>query len=296
MIWRTILLFCLAALSGCKSTDQTSAVKDETPQNPLQTISVNHSVRAGDTLEYEIDATREIDQITCVYNGNYSVYVRNPDGSIRQNDEGRPYYKDGLYVHGFVRTPSGEDVEVSAPKFIDSVETDNWHDLRVPKGNKLVLKILHREEFAQDPEVIAANRTASFRKITIRYKDDSNHQSIDFIYNQDYDDAFSADAVLVQPGNHHTVEVPGDKKIYRIDVRWGDAKPRASDGTYIAGLAYGRLTVDGMGSEGDRNVAYIETQTWSGLDIPTKGAPHKITLEFSGDPARIHWIKVYYLP
>jgi hypothetical protein len=301
-VTRSIPLLLILAFAGCKTADRSGAsslilAAGEAPLTPGEAqhlYVVNKSYGHGGLLELPIDPTREIEQITCKYDGRYSVVERGADGQPILNDEGKPRYKDGMYAHGYVLGADGVEREVSEKKFIDSDETDNWHDLTAEKGGMLVIRFALSDRYKDDPEVAAAQRQIRMESVLVRYKMAPGATSQDFIYNASYDYSMSPDAVAVSNGGSHKIQVAKGKRIYRIEVRWGDEKPRVN-GVYVPGMASGRLSINGVPQGGSRNVAAIETQLWEPVSYTdAAGADNEIELSFFGDDARIHFIKVYY--
>jgi len=295
---RTLLIIIAASWSftACKSTaDRTgSALLDGEGTEVQKLFTINRTFKHGDEHEIAIDPTRAIEQITCKYHGDYRVQEIGPDGQPTRNDEGQPRFKDGMYAFGYVVSPTGQEQEVATKKFIDAFETDNWHDLTAAKGPKFVIKFRHSDRYANDPDVVAANTTIRLESILVRYATDPNARFQEFMYNRDYDYGLSPDAVAVTNGGSHKVKIPKSKRITRIDVRWGDEKPR-QNGVYVPGTANGRLLVNGQAQGTWRNVAAIETQVWAPVQAPAPaGDDHEIAISFSGDDARVHWIKVFY--
>ena len=245
----------------------------------------------GDMFEIEINPDRPIEQITMKYNGQYTIPVIEKDGSVKVNDEGKIYYKDGMYVTGFVENKQGQS-EISVPKFIDAHETDNWYHLGHVQGSKIIFKFHYRDSFRNDAAVIASKRKVKMQSVLVRYKDPVGLQFEEKVFNNDDEDSLSEQAKSIEQGSSFTMTVPANKHIFRVDVRWGDAKPR-QNGVYVPGYASGRLKVNGNWIDEMRNVAAIETQVWN-FDTASSNDYHKIELYFYHDLAKIHWIKVYY--
>jgi hypothetical protein len=289
-----LFLLSCAFSAGCKQRDAgQSDLQDAgfSADNPLQSITVGKNVKHGEMLTFPIDPSREIEQITCKYHGVYSIR----DGS-KVNDEGQPYYMDGMYVHGYVQLAGGVRREVAPKKFVDAHETDNWHDLYPgARGDTLIVEMRHADKYLTKPEMQNINRTIRFDSILVKYKDKPGLKFIPFAYNANEHVSMSSDAVIVKSGGSHTVSVGADKRITRIDIRWGDEKPRVN-GVYVPGRAEGAIFVNGRRVLNQRNVAAVETQVFSPIsDYPAPtGAEHTVEVRFYYDDARIHWIKVYY--
>jgi len=290
----TLFLAAQMFTVGCRHVDANdSNLQDATftPDNPLQSITVAKDVKHGDVLTFPIDPSREIDQITCKYHGVYSVR----DGD-RVNDEGQPYYMDGMYVHGYVQLEGGTRREVAPKKFVDANETDNWHDLYAgARGDTLIIEMRHGPQYLNRPEMQNVNRTIRFDSILVRYKDRPGLTFVPFEYNTDENDSMSSDAVSVASGGSHVVMVDAEKRINRIDIRWGDERPRVN-GVYVPGRAEGAIFINGRRVLNQRNVAAVETQVFTPItDYPAAtGTENKVEVRFYYDNARIHWIKVYY--
>lgn len=289
-----VLAFSLFCLS-CKNigTDASQiAEANHADVSPVKIFQIGKPQRAGDQVEVPLDPNRRVVQATIKYSGNYSLYERDASGAIVKNDEGQPRYRDGMYAHGYIVDKANRAVRVAAAKFIDANETDNWHDLTPMAGKAFRIEFQHSPKYAKDAEVLKAKRAIFLESIKVQYEDSPDDRYQEIRYAQDDENEFAPDAKLLRPGEKLRVNVTA-QKIYRIDVRWGDAKPRDKNGVYIPGLASGLLSVDGQPIDSYRNVAMIESQTWG--DIPTgKGsAKRAIELQFSGDEARVFWIRVY---
>lgn len=281
-------------LGACKQrADLASDLQDTgfSAESPLQFIPIGKNVKHGDVLTFNIDPSRDIEQITCKYHGVYSVR----DGN-KVNDEGQPYYMDGMYVHGYVQLNGGPKREVAPKKFVDAHETDNWHDLYAgAKGDTLIVEMRHADKYLTKPEMRNVSRTIRFDSILVKYKDKPGLKYVPFEYNSNEHGSMSPDAVAVKPGGSHSVKVSADKRITRIDIRWGDEKPRLN-GVYVPGRAEGAIFINGRRVLNQRNVAAVETQVFSpvsGYPAPADG-DHTVEVRFYYDDARIHWIKVYY--
>lgn len=298
------LALLLIIVSGCKTAQNdapASVALDAQPGGagsfPSAQIlyNVGKSFKAGEFFEIPLDPARQVEQITIKFHGKYTLVEKDAAGNPILNDEGKPRYKDGIYAYGYSLSPAGEKREIAAKKFVDAFETDNWHDLVNVQGAKLRVEFRHGSQYVNDPELLALARKISVESVLVRYVDAPGQLFQEFVYNADDDFSMSPDAVTVQSGGSHRVNVDKTRKIYRIDVRWGDEKPRV-DGVYVPGTASGTLRINGK-SQGTRNVAAVETQVWAPVDYPASNqVAHNIDFLFSGDKARIHWIRVYYTP
>lgn len=245
----------------------------------------------GDSFEVPLDPTRKLHQITMIYDGRYSVPELDAQGKPKKNDEGDAYYKDGMYAHGFVLGSNGSKEDVSVPKFIDGNETDNWHDIPPLSGTKLRVEFAHDQRFAKDPAVLAAKTKVRMDRVIIQYQDPEGLKSE--VFDFDRDDPLKSNAEI-RSGGDFAVDFDGTKEVYRVDVRWGDAKPRAASGEYVPGRASGYLTVDGFTSD-RRNVAAIETQAFTVKGVgPSPKGNHRVSVHMASDNGRVHWLKVFY--
>ncbi len=286
-----------ARLAGTEAGLEATPAPSENPNDPQKTYRIDRRMQHGDFFEVAVDATRQIEQITCKYDGRYTVKELDEDGKERLNDEGKTRFKDGMYAHGYVLGEDGEKREIAPKKFIDEGETDNWHDLYQAKGGKLRVEFRHGDGHAEDADVKSAATTIGMESIIVRYADAPGLVFQEFLYNPEYEDSMSKKAVAVKNNASHKVKLDKAKKVYRIDIRWGDEKPRDAAGIYIPGTASGVVKVNGQDAGTWRNVAAIETQVWMVNDYPVaSGAENEVEIEFGGDDARIHWIKVYYQP
>lgn len=284
---------------SCKTVSSLSTTKNNTEnmknlcEDPQEKVIVMKEMADGDFFEVDIDSSRKIVNITMDYNGQYNVPLIE-NGKVVTNEEGQQYYKDGMYAQGYILSASGEKTPVSVRKFIDSYEIDNWHDLNVPKGEKLRIDFMHRENYREEIlKLPKSERTIQFNSILIRYEDPENLPHDVFMYNKNYESALSSDAKILKSGDKLDLKIESGKKICRVDVRWGDAKPYAADGTYVPGYAQGTVIVNGEAQE-MRNVARIETQVFSISDITNATESPSLSVTFEGDEARVHWVKVYY--
>lgn len=297
--WMSLSIVCLMNVA-CKtrqySPDRSQIQSGGGAFNPVTEYQINKSMRHGDFFEVPLSPQQKLKQITMVYSGNYKIHVFNPDGSVRRNDEGDPYYKDGMYANGFVLDSSGNRKPVAAAKFVDANETDNWHDIPPLTGVTLRVEFSHRAEYLADPVVAAANTEIQMIKVIIQYADPEGLKFEEFVYNSSYDDTMNADAHPIISGGYFSQSFDGTKKITRVDVRWGDAKPRTAEGVYVPGSASGYIQVNGANRSDTRNVAAIETQIFAGLNILPRhdGQDHEISVHMIGDSGRVHFVKVFY--
>jgi hypothetical protein len=219
--------------------------------------------------------------------------MRDAQGHVILNDEGQPKYKDGMYAYGKI-DQGGSLRDIAPKKFVAPGETDNWHDLQGVRGSRLVIEFWFSQAYSNDPQVLATHRQVLLRSVQIRYKDAPGQTYKDYVFNASYDDALSSSARYVQAGGKFELPIDDDLNVYRVDVRWGDAKPRVN-GVYVAGTATGRVKLNGAWQGPPRNVAMIETQTWANLQYPAAiGGHHTLVVTFENDDARIHSVRVYY--
>ncbi len=294
-------LFTIIVISGCKTRNlQTSNQLDSNASSNNNTLDapqvlhqINKNFKAGESFTIPLDPKRVVDQITVKYDGHYSIVVKDQNGKTMENDEGAPFYKDGMYAFGYSVSETGVKREIAPKKFVDAYETDNWHDLTNAQGSTLLVEFDHGAQYKNDPEVVNAKRTIRVTTVLVRYKDEPGQVYQEFLYNKYDEDSMSSSAIKVESGGSHVVEVDSSRKIYRIDVRWGDEKPRIN-GVYVSGMASGRLSVNGKIQDSTRNVAAIETQVWYPITYSDGDDKTKIEVSFSGDTARIHWIRAYY--
>lgn len=285
---------------GCKPRINKSELLDDATTlpsfpSPEAFFEINRQVGHGDFFEVPVDATRKITQVTVRYHGAYSVYEKDSNGQVLKNDEGAPRYKDGMYAHGYLVDQNGTKREISSKKFVDAYETDNWHDLYDVRGKTLRVEFRHSPHHAEDPEVKAVVRTVAMQSVLVRYDDHPDEVYKEIRYSNDDNYGLSPDAKLVAAGKSHKISIPKSMKAYRVDVRWGDEKPRSSDGFYVAGTAKGRLIINGQPQGSQRNVAAIETQVWAPVRYTAANdRDTEIELAFDYDDARIHWVRVYY--
>ena len=297
MLCRKTILFSLL-LAACKTTNSSQVAEDDTTQSirypsPIQEQEVNQNFKSGDLFQIKIDPNRRVKMATIKYHGSYKLYERDAAGVIKTNHEGQPRFRDGMYAYGYIVDEKGNEKSVATRKFIDAQETDNWYDLTPMAGKLFRIKFSHHENYVNDPEVKKAKTTIELRSIKIQYEDQEGETYKQYSFAENDKDEFDDKAIKVKPGTSHVIKVP-TKNIYRIDVRWGDAKPENQQGKYVPGLASGSLKVDGKIVDKERNVAAIETQVW--LDIPKPSASQKertIELLFRHDVARVFWIRVY---
>lgn len=261
-------------------------------RNPQELFSIDRMMGDGDTFEITVNEHRPIEQITMKYHGDYSIPVIKEDGEARVNDEGKTYFKDGMYVTGYIKNSFGRS-NVSTPKFIDAYETDNWYDLGHIQGSKLLFEFHYRDSFRDDPAVKSSNRKIKMESVLVRYHDPEGLQYEEKVFNHDDENPLSKEAKSIDSGEEFVFAVPGDRRIFRVDIRWGDAKPR-KNGVYVPGYANGQLIVNQKKIGEKRNVAAIENQIWI-FDPQASVTDHEIKVQFFYDIAKIHWIKVYYL-
>ncbi len=128
-------------------------------------------------------------------------------------------------------------------------------------------------------------------RVIIQYRDPEGLTYETFDYDLHDEQKSKAE---IQSGGAFSIDFDGKKEVYRVDVRWGDAKPRNAKGEYVPGTASGYVTVDDFRSD-TRNVAAIETQVFS-LAKPAarRSGSHRISVHMNGDRGRVHWIKVFY--
>lgn len=292
----------LFACSGETSSDAESSESNYTAcadggtcpddsADPLVKYEIGRQMGDGDFFEVPLDPSRKLQQITMIYDGRYTVPELDEQGHPKTNDEGATYYKDGMYAHGFVLGADDSREEVSQPKFIDASETDNWHDIPPLSGEKLRVEFSYADRFKNDPDVLAAHTKVRMDRVIIQYKDPDGLTYEVFDY--DLNDQLKSKAEIAS-GGEFAVDFDGTKEIYRVDVRWGDAKPRDANGQYIAGRANGFLTVDDFRSD-SRNVAAIETQAFSVQNASARAeGTHRIGVHMNYDAGRVHWMKVFY--
>jgi hypothetical protein len=291
-------LFAVAlmlAACGEGSTDDggasAAAINENQDADPRVTYEIGRDMADGDFFEVTLDPKRQLQEITMVYDGEYTVPAMDAQGKPRKSDEGKPYYKDGIYAHGFVVGANGTRDEVSVPKFVDSDETDNWHDLKPLSGDKLRVEFSYADEYRNDPAVIAAHTKVRMTRIIVQYQDPPGLTFQTFDYDLGTELKSNAE---IPAGGEFGIDFDGKKTVYRVDVRWGDARPRAADGTYVPGRANGYITVDGFTSD-RRNVAEIETQAFAVSNAaPLADGNHRVTVHMNNDNGRVHWIKVFY--
>lgn len=303
-----VVLFILVCtgIVGCKSSEtkpssSTLATHDDTTEisdlQPQVLTQIDQSYRAGESFTVPLNPNRVIDQITIKYDGRYSLIALDENGKTKVNDEGAPFYRDGMYAIGYAISETGEKTQVAPKKFVDAFETDNWHDVtKGLQGTKLLVEFEHSNAYKNDPDVIAAKRSVKVQSVLVRYVDDPRQIYEEFSYNPNPYVSISSDAVTLKPGQTHTAVFKKTNKIYRVDVRWGDERPRIN-GVYIAGKASGKLSINGESQGPSRNVAAIETQVWSPINYtPSVNGETKIDVSILYEEARIHWIRVYYIP
>lgn len=289
------LLAMAVALAACAGEAQddgsaAAAAVNEGQDDPLVKYEINKAMGDGDSFEVPLDPKRKLQQITMIYDGNYSIPALDANGQPKKSDEGKTYYKDGMYAHGFVVSANGSKEEVSVPKFVDSNETDNWHDLKPLSGQKLRVEFGYGAEYKNDPAVVAAHTKVQMTRVIIQYQDPEGLTSEIFDYDLGDEQKSKAE---ISSGGAFSIDFDGKKEVYRVDVRWGDAKPRNAQGEYVPGRASGYLTVDGFRSD-TRNVAMIETQAFSVKNATAQAGSHKIAVHMTNDSGRVHWIKVFY--
>lgn len=262
--------------------------------DPVDHKEVNQTFHSGERFEMPLDPNRDLDQVTVSWDVTYSLVMKDSNGRVMLNDEGQPMYRDGMYAYPKVVNVDGGVDQIGPKKFVAPNETDNVHDLDNVRGTTLYLEFWHAHDQQDNPQVRATHRSVKLKSVTLRYKDAPGQQYKDFIYNPNYNDALSSQARYVPAGQTFELEIPANMHVYRADVRWGDAKPRVN-GVYVAGSATGRLKFNGEWQGEARNVAAIETQTWSGMSYPpAQGSHHTLVVSFRNDGARIHSVRVYY--
>lgn len=285
--------------AGCRSTSQTAAEPSIVASHndfadPVVHKDVNQLFRHGERFEMTIDPSRELDQVTVVWDVDYSLVMRDASGHVMLNDEGQPMYRDGMYAYPKVKTAQGAVQQIGPKKFVAANETDNIHDIQGVRGSTLFVEFWHARDQQDNPQVRAARRAVKLISVTLRYKDAPGQQYKDYIYNPNYDDSLSSLARYVPAGQTFELPIPANLRVYRVDVRWGDAKPRVN-GVYVPGTATGRVKFNGAWQGEARNVAAIETQTWAGLQYPpAEGGSHTLVVSFRNDGGRIHSVRVYY--
>lgn len=282
----------LAACAG-EGTDHGSASEAAVTESadPLVKYEIGKTLGDGDSFEVPLDPKRKLQQVTMIYDGQYSVPALDAQGQPKKSDEGKSYYKDGIYARGFVVGANGSKEAVSVPKFVDSDETDNWHDLKPLSGQKLRVEFGYADQYRNDPAVIAAHTKIRMTRVIIQYQDPEGLTYETFDY--DLHDEMKSKAEIPS-GGAFSVDFDGKKEVYRVDVRWGDAKPRNASGEYVPGVASGYVTVDGFTSD-TRNVAMIETQAFAMRNPAARAdGSHRIAVHMLNDSGRVHWIKVFY--
>lgn len=89
---------------ACKTTKSNSSkqLASEADRNNRQEPQVLHQInkdfKAGESFTLPLDPNRVVDQITVKYDGHYTLTIKDKDGNLMRNDEGAPYYKDGMYA------------------------------------------------------------------------------------------------------------------------------------------------------------------------------------------------------
>lgn len=269
----------------------TIAAKTHDAVDTVRRYHIGKMMGHGSSIQLPI-IPQEIDQITVRYHGDYNMPVYETDGSIRQNTEGQPMYRDGMYAQGYVHQADGVQTKVSQRKFVNRYEIDNWHDLESVSGDKLSIDFFHSRRYENQQDIIEAGRKIALHDVMVRYRiDTSIADVVAFDFATDDQNPFDASAIHLSSGERHAVDIAAGKRITRIDVRWGDAK-RGQDGHYRPGVAKGKIYVNTVGQGRYRNVARIETQTYL-VDHEPNDEPTRIEVEIKGDVGRIFWLKVY---
>lgn len=297
----TAIMAALAQIAACRSTSPTEGPESssivasgESFAQPVNSVTVNQNYGSGSRFEMVVDGSRDIDQIQISWDAHYTVVKRDSAGRVLLNDEGQPLFRDGIYAFPKISNSLGNLQNIGTKKFVGASETDNIHDLQGVRGSRLVIEFWHDRLEQERADVREVRRTILLRTVTVRYKDAPGQRYKDYILNPNYNDALSPLAKYILDGQTFELPVPRSYSLYRIDVRWGDAKPRVN-GVYVAGVATGKLKVNGQWQGEARNVAAIETQTWTGLNIPPANGPnHTIVVSIRNDAARIHSIRVYF--
>lgn len=298
-----LVAMTLPFIVSCKGTHRNASSElnatGEIPAYiPEKIVSLGNTYQALNSSEVEIDldSTGNLSNVTMDYSSSaYKVPVIE-NGVPKVNDEGKTYYKDGIYIKAFLLTTAGQRVQLDRTRFVDGPEIDNWHDLNAPKGSKLIIQFSVAQEYRSDPQVQASNPRVTLKSVTLRYKDAPGLVSKDFIYNSDYDNEMPANAIELPAGGTHSVTFPKSYKVYRVDVRWGDAKPRNEAGHYVPGTASGALLINGVQQGPARQVAALETESWGPLNLPTGAGDNTFSINLKYDKGRVHSIRLFYVP
>lgn len=299
------LILIAMTLSHCKTRGTQDSLTLANPDTGIASTQksnfvhpINEMVGDGDEIFVPIDPKRKITQITPYYSGSYKLPVINEDGSIKKNDEGATYYRDGIYAFGYIRDQNGQWQSVSRAKFIDHDEHDNWHDLHIVPGDVLKIEFKYGDRYRTDQEVLSSNRKVQMHNVKVVYADAEGETFHIENYNPQSEAshevpiAVATQGIKVESGQSHTVKFDGTgKKIYKVVVRWGDAKPRKADGSWDAGFARGSLSINGKTLGSLRNVAFIENQTWDGFEFT---GPITVDVNFRSHFGRVHSVKIYY--
>ena len=297
--FHTLACIVVAVSSACRTTGATKPTTSDIASqgdfaDPVEHREVNQSFHSGERFEMSLDPNRDLDQVTVSWDVDYSLLMKDSSGRVMLNDEGQPMYRDGMYAYPKVLNGEGGIDQIGPKKFVAPNETDNVHDLNNVQGKTLYLEFWHARDQRDNPQVRATHRAVKLKSVTLRYKDAPGQQFKDFVYNTNYNDALSSRARYVPSGQTFELEIPSTLRVYRVDVRWGDAKPRVN-GVYVAGSATGKLKFNGEWQGEARNVAAIETQTWTSLNYPpAQGSHHTLVVSFRNDGARVHSVRAYY--
>ena len=267
------------------------------------TIEINQNKFHGDSHSIDVDSSRRIVYLVTDYHGVYHIPLSDNHGNPIVNEVGGTYWKDGMYVSGALTLPDGTERPLGfRHRFIDANEPENWYDLELPPVARVRFDFFHDPEYADELLALPrAERTSILlRRIIVRYGDPEGLVHDSFMYNPDTmtpevspEVAMSDRAVLVPDGGSHRVTVSSGRRICRVDVRWGDAKPRINE-MYQQGHADGLMLVNGQAQGDWRSLSFIETEIFAGIDQEPVTGEQSIEFRFRGDPARIHWINVYY--